>query len=148
VLGGSYELEFSEYEAMPERTGASFRCSFVAMSSKQQFRPLRSTPKPFVQGPQTAMVVGPAGEEIYTDKYGRVKVQFHWDRLGKKDENSSCWIRVSHRGPARVGRRLDAAHRTGGRSSISSRAIPISRSSPGASTTRRASRRSGSPPAR
>ena len=54
------------------------------------------TPKPFVQGPQTAVVVGPAGEEIYTDKYGRVKVQFHWDRRGKKDENSSCWIRVSH----------------------------------------------------
>ena len=52
-------------------------------------------PRPFVQGPQTAVVVGPAGEEIYTDKYGRVKVQFHWDRDGKKDENSSCWIRVS-----------------------------------------------------
>jgi type VI secretion system secreted protein VgrG len=50
-----------------------------------------------VQGPQTAMVVGPAGDEIYTDKYGRVKVVFHWDRRGqeKKDENSSCWIRVS-----------------------------------------------------
>ena len=69
--------------------------AFVAMSSQQQFRPRRSTPKPFVQGPQTAVVVGPAGEEIYTDKYGRVKVQFHWDRYGKKDENSSCWIRVS-----------------------------------------------------
>ena len=48
-----------------------------------------------MQGPQTAVVVGPAGEEIFTDKYGRVKVQFHWDRDGKKDENSSCWIRVS-----------------------------------------------------
>ena len=63
---------------------------------QQQFRPRRATPKPFVQGPQTAVVVGPGGEEIYTDKYGRVKVQFHWDRYGKKDENSSCWIRVSH----------------------------------------------------
>ena len=51
------------------------------MSSQQQFRPKRTTPKPFVQGPQTAVVVGPAGDEIYTDKYGRVKVQFHWDRL-------------------------------------------------------------------
>ncbi len=49
-----------------------------------------------VQGPQTAIVVGPAGEEIFTDKYGRVKVQFHWDRYGKRDENSSCWVRVSH----------------------------------------------------
>ena len=51
--------------------------------------------KPIVQGPQTAMVVGKAGEEIWTDKYGRIKVQFHWDRLGKEDENSSCWVRVS-----------------------------------------------------
>jgi type VI secretion system secreted protein VgrG len=65
------------------------------MSTKQQFRPRRLTPKPFVQGPQTAMVVGPGGDEIYTDKYGRVKVQFHWDRYGKQDQNSSCWIRVS-----------------------------------------------------
>ncbi len=48
-----------------------------------------------VEGPQTAIVVGPAGEEIHTDEYGRVKVQFHWDRAGKMDENSSCWIRVS-----------------------------------------------------
>lgn len=46
-------------------------------------------------GPQTALVVGPAGEEIYTDKYGRIKVQFHWDREGKEDENSSCWLRVA-----------------------------------------------------
>ena len=53
------------------------------------------TPKPHTTGPQTAVVVGPPGEEIYTDKYGRVKVQFHWDRYGKMDENSSCWIRVS-----------------------------------------------------
>src|SRR6202035_2314995 len=60
------------------------------------FRPTRVTPKPSVQGCQTAVVTGPAGEEIYTEKYGRVKVQFHWDRLGKKNENSSCWIRVSH----------------------------------------------------
>src|SRR5262249_48882265 len=48
-----------------------------------------------VQGPQTAVVVGKAGEEIYVDKYGRIKVQFFWDREGKKDENSSCWIRVA-----------------------------------------------------
>jgi type VI secretion system secreted protein VgrG len=97
VMAATYDLEYSDYEAMPERGGAEYRCSFVAMSSKQQFRPKRLTPKPFVQGPQTAVVVGPGGDEIYTDKYGRVKVLFHWDRLGekKKDENSSCWIRVS-----------------------------------------------------
>lgn len=60
------------------------------------YRPARATRQPFVQGCQTAVVVGPAGEEIYTDKHGRVKVQFHWDRDGKKNENSSCWVRVSH----------------------------------------------------
>ena len=74
----------------------AFRCDFSAIPSGQQFRPPRRTPKPFVQGPQTAVVVGPGGEEIFTDKYGRVKVQFHWDRLGKKNEKSSCWVRVSH----------------------------------------------------
>jgi type VI secretion system secreted protein VgrG len=73
-----------------------FRCSFSAIPAAQQFRPARLTPKPFVQGPQTAIVVGPSGDEIHTDKYGRVKVQFHWDRYGRKNEKSSCWIRVSH----------------------------------------------------
>jgi type VI secretion system secreted protein VgrG len=95
IVGASYDLTFEDYEALPESGGTDYRCSFVAMPSSQQFRPKRITPKPFVQGPQTAVVVGPGGEEIYTDKYGRVKVQFHWDRRGKKDENSSCWIRVS-----------------------------------------------------
>ncbi len=59
------------------------------------FRPPRMTPTPVVHGSQTAMVVGPKGEEIYADKYGRVKVQFHWDRLGQENDKSSCWIRVS-----------------------------------------------------
>jgi type VI secretion system secreted protein VgrG len=59
------------------------------------YRPPRVTPKPFVQGPQPALVVGKAGEEIWVDKYGRVIVQFYWDRLGKQNENSSCWIRAS-----------------------------------------------------
>jgi type VI secretion system secreted protein VgrG len=95
IVAATYDLQFSDYEAMPDRTGAEYQCSFVTMPSKQQFRPRRITPKPFVQGPQTAVVVGPGGDEIYTDKYGRVKVQFHWDRLGQKNENSSCWVRVS-----------------------------------------------------
>ena len=59
------------------------------------FRPPRRARQPFMHGPQTAIVTGPAGEEIHTDKYGRVKVQFHWDREGQGDENTSCWIRVS-----------------------------------------------------
>ncbi|HEX7438374.1 MAG TPA: type VI secretion system tip protein TssI/VgrG, partial [Caldimonas sp.] len=73
-----------------------FRCDFSAIPAAQQFRPTRRTPKPFVQGPQTAVVVGPAGEELFTDKYGRVKLHFHWDRYSKKNEKSSCWVRVSH----------------------------------------------------
>ena len=75
---------------------STYRNSFECIPFSTPYRPPRVTPEPFVQGCQTALVVGPAGEEIYTDKYGRVKVQFHWDREGKKDENSSCWIRVSH----------------------------------------------------
>ncbi|RAR71614.1 type VI secretion system secreted protein VgrG, partial [Paracidovorax anthurii] len=59
------------------------------------YRPQLSTPRPRTTGPQTAVVVGPAGEEIWTDEYGRVKVQFHWDRIGAMDEHSSCWVRVS-----------------------------------------------------
>ncbi len=68
---------------------------FTTIPSKQPYRPGRITPKPIVQGPQTAIVVGPSGKEIYTDKYGRVKVMFYWDRYSQADENSSCWIRVS-----------------------------------------------------
>ena len=88
-------------------SAGAFRCDFSAIPSGQQFRPPRRTPKPFVQGPQTAVVVGPGGEEIFTDKYGRVKVQFHWDRLGKKNEKSSCWVRVSQPG---AGKNFGAVH--------------------------------------
>ncbi|SFO11653.1 type VI secretion system Vgr family protein [Nitrosospira briensis] len=95
VVSTQSQLEYSEYESM-EQTGTSYDCSFSMLNSRQAYRPARITPKPFVQGPQTAVVVGPSGDEIYTDKYGRVKVQFHWDREGEKNENSSCWIRVSH----------------------------------------------------
>lgn len=76
-------------------SGEFFSCNFTAIDKAQQFRAGRVTPKPIVQGPQTAIVVGPGGEEIHTDEHARVKVQFHWDRYGKADENSSCWIRVS-----------------------------------------------------
>jgi type VI secretion system secreted protein VgrG len=97
ITSANYELEYTEYEAI-ENQGAQYACNFATLSSRQQFRPQRLTPRPFVQGPQTAIVVGPAGDEIYTDKYGRVKLLFHWDRDGqqKRDENCSCWIRVSH----------------------------------------------------
>jgi type VI secretion system secreted protein VgrG len=75
--------------------GETYGNSFTASPHSFPYRAARITPKPVVQGTQTAVVVGPSGEEIYTDKYGRVKVQFHWDREGKRNEHSSCWIRVS-----------------------------------------------------
>jgi type VI secretion system secreted protein VgrG len=69
--------------------------SFQCLPHPTPFRPPRTTPVPLVHGSQTAIVTGKAGEEIWVDKYGRVKVQFHWDRDGQYDENSSCWVRVS-----------------------------------------------------
>ncbi|MFO0698085.1 MAG: type VI secretion system tip protein TssI/VgrG [Nitrospira sp.] len=74
---------------------SAYTNAFVCIPHKVPFRPPQITPKPIVQGPQTAVIVGPTGEEIYSDKYGRVKAQFHWDREGKNDENSSCWMRAS-----------------------------------------------------
>lgn len=68
---------------------------FEAFLATVTFRPPRITARPRVAGSQIATVVGSSGEEIWTDKHGRIKVQFPWDRLGKKDENSSCWVRVS-----------------------------------------------------
>jgi type VI secretion system secreted protein VgrG len=96
VVKTDIDLEAGEYESLDQSSLPSYSCNFTVIRSSEAFRPARSTPKPIVQGPQTAIVVGPSGDEIYTDKYGRVKVQFHWDRLGKSDENSSCWIRVAH----------------------------------------------------
>ena len=72
-----------------------YRNSFRCIPWSTPYVPPRSTPKPVVQGPQTAVVVGPGGEEIHVDKFGRVKVQFFWDREGKFNESSSCWVRVA-----------------------------------------------------
>lgn len=71
-----------------------YQNTFECIPLDMGYRPARSTPKPFVQGHQTAVVVGPPGDEIFVDKYGRVKVQFHWDRQGGSDAGSSCWVRV------------------------------------------------------
>jgi len=79
-------------------TGFSYNNQFLCIPKTVIMRPIIKTPKPIVQGVQTAIIVGPSGEEIYTDKHGRVKVQFHWDREGEKNEKSSCWIRVSQGG--------------------------------------------------
>ncbi len=87
VQGGGYRASASD---------AKYTNEFECIPAAIPFRPPQRTPKPTIRGTQTAVVVGPAGEEIFTEKNGQVKVQFHWDRKGKKDENSSCWVRVSH----------------------------------------------------
>ncbi|EAY3748974.1 type VI secretion system tip protein VgrG [Salmonella enterica] len=70
--------------------------TFELHPTREVYRPQRTVSKPHAKGPQSAIVTGPSGQEIWTDQYGRVKVQFGWDRYGKMDENSSCWIRVSY----------------------------------------------------
>jgi type VI secretion system secreted protein VgrG len=80
------------------RSGEStfdYENNFTCIPFTIPFRPLMTTPRPVVQGTQTAVVVGPPGEEIFVDKYGRVKVQFHWDRESKANADSSCWVRVA-----------------------------------------------------
>ena len=83
------------YTTAGTQGGETYSNHLTCIPASVTYRPARVTPKPFVQGPQPALVVGKAGEEIWVDKYGRVIVQFYWDRLGKKNENSSCWIRTS-----------------------------------------------------
>jgi type VI secretion system secreted protein VgrG len=112
IAGGSHEVSEEQFKVLYKKivmisvthsfydptndTGepASHHCSFTAIPSSTVFRPQRTTPKPVIPGTQRAAVVGPQGDEIYTDEHGRIKVQFMWDRDGKKDEKSSCWIRV------------------------------------------------------
>lgn len=75
-------------------TGAHPGVAFLCVLNKVKVRPQRITPKPLICGPQTAKVVGKEGENIWLDEYGRARVQFHWERNSKEDENSTCWVRV------------------------------------------------------
>jgi type VI secretion system secreted protein VgrG len=96
ITSADYAFSINQYETGD--TGKSdepFKVTYTLVDSQAQIRPERSAKKPRIEGPQTAVVVGPSDEEIYTDQYGRVKVQFDWDRLGQNDEESSCWIRVA-----------------------------------------------------
>ncbi|WP_338581280.1 type VI secretion system tip protein TssI/VgrG [Pseudomonas sp. MAG733B] len=77
---------------------ASYYNTFACVRKKIVFRPQLTTPRPTISGPQTAIIVGPPGEEIFTDELGRVKVQFHWDRKGEHNDKSSCWVRVAQAG--------------------------------------------------
>lgn len=96
IISCDYNFQANDYEADGAATPFVMDISLEAQPSSQPFRPARITKKPISQGPDTAVVTGPAGKEIHTDEFGRITVQFQWDRYGNKDENSSCWIRVSH----------------------------------------------------
>ncbi|MFB9983809.1 type VI secretion system tip protein TssI/VgrG [Mesorhizobium kowhaii] len=95
VVSAEYRLFDPGYSAHADVDSENFKVILGVAPTALPYRPPRITPRPIMRGPQTATVVGPSGEEIFTDKYARVKVQFHWDRLGKKDQNSSCFVRVS-----------------------------------------------------
>jgi type VI secretion system secreted protein VgrG len=95
VVSAEYRLFDPGYRTQNEAHSENFRVVLGVAPTSLHYRAPRITPRPIMRGPQTATVVGPSGEEIFTDKYARVKVQFHWDRLGKKDQNSSCFVRVS-----------------------------------------------------
>lgn len=93
-----YAVQTPDLSTEERDVEGAYQNNFSCISLKSgstPFRPLRKTPKARIAGSQTAVVVGPAGEEIFTDKYGRIKVQFHWDRDGKYDPASSCWMRVA-----------------------------------------------------
>ncbi|MFK8017522.1 MAG: type VI secretion system Vgr family protein [Gammaproteobacteria bacterium] len=95
IVSATYELISDSYEVGAGSAPQPFHIDITVMDAEAPFRSARTTAKPMVQGPQTAVVVGAAGEEIYCDEYGRVKVKFHWDRYAAGDETSSCWVRVA-----------------------------------------------------
>ncbi|MGN8274416.1 type VI secretion system Vgr family protein [Pseudomonas sp. SMN5] len=95
IVGARYYLSQESGETGVGAPSAQFESSLTCIDAQQSYRPLPITHRPIVKGPQTALVVGPKGEEIWTDQYGRVKVHFYWDRHDQSNENSSCWIRVS-----------------------------------------------------
>ena len=95
IVGARYYVVQESLESGSSGGAAQFESSLTCIDAQQSFRPLATTHRPIVKGPQTALVVGPKGEEIWTDQYGRVKVHFYWDRHDQSNENSSCWIRVS-----------------------------------------------------
>ncbi len=94
ITSTTISLRNSLFESGDDAAGERCRIKLQALPSKTPYRPRRQ-PKPTMPGPQTARVVGPAEQEIWTDKYGRVRIQLHWDREGEYDEASACWVRVA-----------------------------------------------------
>jgi len=95
VTQAEYELEYGGYEADGGQARLQYSCRFEAVPKRTRFQPQPAGVRPVITGPQTATVVGPQGKEIFTDKHGRVKVQFHWDRVNRRNQDSSCFVRVS-----------------------------------------------------
>jgi len=95
VTSVTHNIRVASFESTTGDGGNLYNNYFTVIDSNTPYRSARVTPKPFIQGSQTAEIVGPSGEEIYTDDQGRVKLQFHWDRYGRHNENSSCFMRVS-----------------------------------------------------
>ncbi|AKJ96873.1 MULTISPECIES: type VI secretion system Vgr family protein [Pseudomonas] len=95
IVGARYYISQESGETNGGAPSAQFESSLTCIDAQQSYRPLPITHRPIVKGPQTALVVGPKDEEIWTDQFGRVKVHFYWDRHDQSNENSSCWIRVS-----------------------------------------------------
>ncbi len=97
IVSAVHELQSDAYESVAHSDviDKPYTVRITALDAQEPYRSPRTISKPIVQGPQTAIIVGAAGDEIHTDQYGRVKCQFHWDRYGSANQDSSCWIRVS-----------------------------------------------------
>ncbi len=95
VVRADYDMRNNISDGLEEAGDVAYACTVTCLRRKVPYRPVRATPRPRMPGPQTATVVGPPHEDIHADRYGRVKVQFPWDRLGQFSESSSCWVRVA-----------------------------------------------------
>jgi type VI secretion system secreted protein VgrG len=96
ITSATYAISVNQYETGDVADADEpYTATYTLLDSHTQFRPQRTASKPRIEGPQTALVVGPAGDEIHTDKFGRVKLQFDWDRRDTRNEKSSCWVRVA-----------------------------------------------------
>ncbi|RQZ20623.1 type VI secretion system tip protein VgrG [Burkholderia sp. Bp9031] len=95
IVRCQYRFQENAYASDQGAEAVVHQTMMIVQPSSLPYRSPRETPRPRTNGPQTATVVGPPGEEIWTDQYGRVKLQFRWDRYGQSNQDSSCWVRVS-----------------------------------------------------
>ena len=95
LVSTSYQFLGVDYESSGTDAATECQCTFEVIDAEQPYRAPRKTPKPSIQGPQTGIIVGPSGDEIHTDEFGRAKVKFHWDRYGEANDSASCWVRIA-----------------------------------------------------